>query len=196
MSYIDTFDHEYCGQIGYIPIYHPLQAVDDGDEFNCDPSCLVLGGGSGEHPALVIKRLDYLVALFLLEIINDENETIVGIDTFRFLQDISCESDPYRFEDWSVRHFAALLEMARSNLNWKPIEDNQSVEDWLFTSIGEFVYFSLPELNPLPEYILEKFRLIEVLPVMRNVTCLPPGYPDFHGRVVENGQLIWGKRRF
>lgn len=28
MSYIDTFDHEYIGNIGYLPIYHPLSTIE------------------------------------------------------------------------------------------------------------------------------------------------------------------------
>lgn len=55
MSYIDGFDHEIIGTLGYLPIYHPLEAIEgDGGwgayDFNASPQNLVLGGGSGEHP--------------------------------------------------------------------------------------------------------------------------------------------------
>ncbi len=40
MSYIDTFDHEFVGFFGGIPVYHPLEIVpalpdDDPQDFDC-----------------------------------------------------------------------------------------------------------------------------------------------------------------
>ena len=47
MSYIDSFDHEYIGHLGYLPLYHSLVEV-EGDkrgsyDFSASPQNLVLG---------------------------------------------------------------------------------------------------------------------------------------------------------
>ena len=47
MSHIDSFKHELVGLFGGLPVYHPLEVI-DGD-FRCDPTQLLLGGGSGEQ---------------------------------------------------------------------------------------------------------------------------------------------------
>lgn len=53
MSHIDSFKHEIVGLFGGLLVYHPLEDI-QGD-FVCTPKCLLIGGGSGEHPALVIE---------------------------------------------------------------------------------------------------------------------------------------------
>ncbi|WP_417533835.1 hypothetical protein [Marinobacterium stanieri] len=51
MSYIDSYDHEYIGSLGYLPIYRPLQVIEGdkwgGYDFSATPDNIVLGGGSG-----------------------------------------------------------------------------------------------------------------------------------------------------
>ena len=69
MSYIDTFDNEFVGYFGGIPVYHPLEVVpaspDDPAQFACGPDNLVIGGGSGEWPGLVVKDAGETVACFV-----------------------------------------------------------------------------------------------------------------------------------
>ena len=60
MSYIDTFDHEFIGFIAGLPIYLPLETVTASDipsEFGCSPQNLIIGGGDGEHPAIIVTDL-------------------------------------------------------------------------------------------------------------------------------------------
>lgn len=198
MSYIDTFDHEYCGHLGYLPIYHPLETVQNGDEFDCDPSCLVLGGGSGEHSALIVEKLEFVVASFLLDIVEQQTEIDISPNTVEKLQDIYCDTrdSAFLFNKWSIREYAAIQEMAKSKVNFTPLKEDQSVEDWIFSSLGEFVYFSLPELVALPEKVLIEFRKADLGARLCNVRCLPFGYPKLYGRLVIDGELKWGKHRF
>jgi hypothetical protein len=67
MSYIDTFDHELVGFFAGLPLYHPLEAVmgSGGDEFGCTPLHLMLGGGDGEHPEVVLALRDLGVPVVL-----------------------------------------------------------------------------------------------------------------------------------
>lgn len=78
MSYIDTIKHELVGYINGLPIYHPLETVTDGKwgdyDFSCSPENLVIGGGAGEHPALVIHNLGSLAALYILLCIERHTE--------------------------------------------------------------------------------------------------------------------------
>ena len=79
VSHIDSFKHELIGLFGGLPVYRPLQLI-DGD-FQCDVNQLVLGGGSGEHPALVVKNLLAAVACYLDEELDSlDNENIRAKD--------------------------------------------------------------------------------------------------------------------
>ena len=200
MSYIDTFDHEYLGVLGYLPIYHPLVSVAGGhseDDFSCAPSDLVLGGGGGEHPGLVVRHLECSVACFLLEFVSEDDESGIDPNAVRWLQDALCESRTaaLNFFGWSIRDMARLLEMAKSDLHSSPLREDQSVEDWILTSIGEFVFYSLADLNPVPLEILAAFTSI-ARPIVNNVRCQPPGYPCEFGRRVVDGGLKWGVSRW
>src|SRR5262245_61933455 len=60
LSYIDTFDNWFVVFFGGLPAYHPLLDVPDTpdcpEHFGCDPGHLVIGGGPGEHPGIVLVR--------------------------------------------------------------------------------------------------------------------------------------------
>lgn len=70
MSYIDTIEHELVGYLNGLSIYHPIETVNSEKwgnyDFSCSPKNLVIGGGAGEHPGLVIHGLDCLVVGYLL----------------------------------------------------------------------------------------------------------------------------------
>lgn len=73
MSYIDLIKHELVGFFNGLPVYHPLETVEEGSwesyDFSCSPANLIIGGGAGEHPALVLHNLESLVAAYLLHAI-------------------------------------------------------------------------------------------------------------------------------
>ena len=60
MRYSDTFDNEFVGYFGGIPVYHPLEVVlathdDNPRDFACGPENLLICGGRGEYPGIVVK---------------------------------------------------------------------------------------------------------------------------------------------
>lgn len=187
MSYIDTFNHEIVGNLNGLPIYHPLEVVKGSypEDFDCTPQNLVLGGGAGEHPGLVIHHLGSLAASYLLFCIEKDQDfrgaMAYGLpkETIKKVRDIAYgNGNRLTFHEWSMRHHSDFVERAKSSLHGRPLEDKQSAEAWIFLSIGEFVWFSLPELN-------EKLDEIMSLPGiagwdmginMGNVTCPPPNY--------------------
>lgn len=202
MSYIDSFDHEYIGSLGYLPIYHPLQTIATarwGDyDFGATPDNLVLGGGSGEHSGLVLHKLESMVAMFLYDQLSeDEDDELAEADRQYILSLISVyHYHMLEFCEWSIREYARLASMATSSALHTPCSEDQSVEDWLCKSIGELVYYSLPELNPQHDKLKSIFSSFRIMPTMRNVIISPPGYPSEGGRIVKNDKVIWGKHRW
>jgi hypothetical protein len=189
MSYIDTIKHELVGYINGLPIYHPLELNKAGrwgeHDFSCAPDNLVIGGGAGEHPAIVIHGLGSLVAAYILFCIEKNTEhfperfTPPPEETISRLSDIAYDTEVnLEFCGWSMSTTRDFVELAKSPLHVTPLSQKQSPEEWLKESIGEFVYFSLPELNPYHEEINNLPGMENWLPGywMSNVTCPPPNY--------------------
>ena len=202
MSYIDSFDHEYIGHLGYLPLYHSLVEV-EGDkrgsyDFSASPQNLVLGGGSGEHPGLVIHNLASVVAKYLYFQLSDEEIDTLTEEEEEYVTDLySISSDDIlEFCGWSIRQYADFLRMSSSEALSCPLSDSEDAEDWLIRSIGEIVYFSLPDLNPDHEKLMSIFREFSMGATMRNISCTPPGYPKVAGRKIENGKVKWGIYRW
>jgi hypothetical protein len=192
MSYIDCFKHELLGSLNGLPIYHLLESVKFQDhghrEVDCDGSSLILGGGSGEHPALVVQGLDSIVAEYLLHDVHmcevnghERRQKLTTIARER-LEDFAFSTDkPLLFVGWTMNDFADFRERTRSPLHFTPLKDGDDPERWIRLSLGEFVYFSVPELCPrrLEMQALAGVEDVSVWTVgywMRNVQCPPPGY--------------------
>ncbi len=192
MSYIDCFKHEFLGSLNGLPIYHLSESVKFEDHghraFDCDETSLIIGGGSGEHPALVVTGLDSLVAEYLLHDVHmcevhgrDRREKLAG-SARESLEDIAFSANQeFLFIGWRMKDYAKFYERAASPINPTPLAPDEDAESWLRLSLGEFVYFSLPELCP---------RRLEMQALaglgdesgwtasfwMRNILCPPPGY--------------------
>ena len=69
MSHIDSFKHQLVGFFGCIRVYKALENI-NGD-FQCKENDLILGGGSGEHSAMVLKNPFAAVAWFLDSEVDD-----------------------------------------------------------------------------------------------------------------------------
>lgn len=74
MSHIDSYDHSEVGLLFGIPLYHPLTEIDM--DFGSPPansSSFILGGGSGEHSAMIIRHLNYCLFMYLEFIAEQKN---------------------------------------------------------------------------------------------------------------------------
>lgn len=196
MSYIDGFDHEYIGSLGYLPLYHPIAPIQgDGwamSDFSADASNLVLGGGSGEHPALVIHHLDALVAFFIDEQFTEQEQEQLKTDDLNKLIDLKSSENIFEFCDWKVRHYAQLQQMAECSAMNSPLTEDEELEDWLASSLGELIYFSLPELCHEYSWFKHLVKDQNIFPSRANIRILPPGYPQPGGRVFVNNKMQWG----
>ena len=202
MSYIDTFDHEYVADFAGMPLYHPIVSVEGagGEDFACSPRNLVLGGGSGEHPALVLKHLSCLALHFVTHAIPDEEESTTFHDQFRddpIINHLDCEySELFEYASWSVHDFHSFYERCSSLALNLPYDADSSLsfEDWLAISIGELVWFSLPDLIQDLDRVRERYPNLQ--PIAWNVLMPPLGYPTKFGRKFQDGEVIWGNSRF
>lgn len=80
---------------------------------------------------------------------------------------------------WDMMTTANFVENAKSKLHATPFDDSFSyMEYWIRLSLGEFIHFSLPELNfRANEFAqLEDYGLFANLYWMKNITCPPPNY--------------------
>jgi len=142
MSDIDLIKHYRLGQFINIPIY---QCREDGcwrgngksaEPSNiCEKGDLCIGGGSGEHPALIIKNIQYCVANYLyqqgIEHLDIQNEMEVGLE--------KC----FIFANWSNKTKSTFYKTIRLLHNAKKEEELEFVA----LSIGEFVFHHLPDYS-------------------------------------------------
>lgn len=200
MSYIDSFDHEFIGYLGRLPLYHPLQVIDGCGwgchDFSASPENLLLGGGSGEHPAIVIHHLPSLVARFLTAQLYEGDEAKLTDTDKTYIDALLYPDNRLEFCGWEVSDYARLQTMAENSLFMQPLREGMAVEEWIELSIGELVYYALPDLNPQHQALQAAFRRIEIRPTMNNITLVPPGYPASGGKITENGRMKWGYHRW
>jgi hypothetical protein len=150
MSEIDTFRHEVVGLFLGVPIYHPLEPgqLEDGNQLpdrdqgrpNCGPDNLVIGGGDGEHKALVFHDVEHAVAQYLAwsfeeEALPDDAREKTTAD-WQTLQHCNWTSlDHRRFYN-------------RCRFEYRIHRRELRFEDWLLLVVGEFAFLSLANLFP------------------------------------------------
>jgi hypothetical protein len=196
MSYIDTFDHELVGFFAGLPLYHPLETVADsgGDEFGCTPRQLVLGGGSGEHPAIVLREPPAAVAMFLQAALPPDAPALAP-ESQQFLDETPPLDECLHFAGWRIADFVSFQERCQALSFVRPyrVEQDGLLEEWVLCNLGEFVYFAMPELSPdVPTQLADICAQVRG-PRYLNVQILPPGYAAPAGRRRSaSGDVIWG----
>jgi hypothetical protein len=200
MTYIDTFDHEFVGFFAGLPLYHPTQSIparQHADEFGCTSRQLVLGGGPGEHPALVVTDADGAVLHFLhfwLELAPDGRPESPAVALAK-LPDAPPADDCLCFAGWHVQTYADFYARCQSPAIPTPYDQRLQgrVEEWILGSLGEFVFFAMPELAAKTLRGLADLRQRVDRPIFYNVTILPPNYGAPAGRSHNAaGQVVRG----
>ncbi len=181
MSYIDTFDHELVGFFGGLPLYHPLEVVSGTSvpgEFACSPSQLVLGGGDGEHPAIILHDAAGAVTIFVglwFEAGNKQDD--LSTEALAILDQAPTPTRCLKYADWELEKYASFFARCLSPAFPTPyrIERHMSMEGWFVASLGEFIYFSMPELATETVKLLHEADVRIHEPLFFNVTVPPPG---------------------
>lgn len=211
MSYIDTFDHELVGFFGRIPVYHPLVEHEGSgdDEFSCTPTQLVIGGGSGEHPGLVILKPEAAVEWFISEwisLIKDEklkpqnsvsNDLLAQWDTY-FQGHVEFPESILHFAGWNAETYYHFYKDCNSPAFYRPYnkEEDGIFENWIAISIGEFVFYTMPALTPAIEAHYPDVRRYVKDVFYMNILLPPPGYSLPYGRKIVDGKVVWGNIRW
>jgi hypothetical protein len=223
MSYIDTISHSVVGTFAGVSVYHPLQNLDEErkDEFSATPKNLVIGGGSGEHPGMVVQDLDFCVLEFLTAIVELQGKEIDELEFFTKLEKGIPNYTPSEHTIWSNLEYSSwgMKEIARfvdnvnkefdENIQYFKNKDNfKKIQPELKICImlGEFIFYSGKKLisEPLLEYIEENKHLLEkadidLIAPFEAVKVKPKGYPGIYGscRAMKDGEVITkGEVRF
>jgi hypothetical protein len=204
MSYVDTFDHELVGFFAGLPLYHPLETVREVSpwEFGCSPTHLVLGGGDGEHPALVLTDPPASAMHFVQYVLahDPELERSISGESLDLILNAPLSTECIRYAGWSLDTFAVFHErcMASAFLHpYKFEEPGWGLDEWLVSSLGEFVYFAMPELAASYLEAMQDVRKVVQAPALYNVLILPPGFQAPAGRRHdESGNVVFGNYRW
>lgn len=160
MSYVDLFENRHVGTLAGYPLYHLPKGTGPGEpaghpEFSATPNNLVLGGGSGEHPGLVIHDFDQLVRLYLLHAIElSVHSGRPKTAEIEALEDALVEGLNVRFYKmfeycgWGIDQWGGLGRAICSPALSTPYDEDthSSPEHWLAYSLGEFCIMQMPEL--------------------------------------------------
>jgi hypothetical protein len=147
MSYIDCWNHLYIGSLGKdgLPIYMTLEDI-DGDEFKATEGSIVLGGGSGEHPALIIENLDFCMASFLDTWVNEykahipqETQDAITIYVEWVFEDADFYRDELDFHNWSTDNHYHFVKQLKT---LEPNDVTMGTENLIIESIGEYLIFT------------------------------------------------------
>lgn len=192
MSHIDSYEHEFIGFLGSLPIYHPLQEIPGPGwghaDFGASPANLVLGGGPGEHPGLVLHRLECLAATYVnSRLAERELDALSHADRAWLAELIAVDAGTLlEYCAWDPEDHAAFAKMACSPALRTPLTD-EPVATWLLHSIGELLIHALPDLYSAHARLATLASPFRVRPVYGNVLCPPPPYPPDRGRTSESG---------
>lgn len=93
MSAIDTIEHAHVANFFGIPVYWPLKnypsshLVDDSDGI-IGKHTLIIGGGSGEHPALILDMEKVVMEFIFDELYDDYDSDTLSQDDKELLQQL------------------------------------------------------------------------------------------------------------
>lgn len=190
MSYIDGADHSYVGMFFGFPVYHPLAVYDE--DFNADETNFVIGGGSGEHPGMVVTSLEGCLLKYI-QLCYDAQGTEPG-DWYDDLIDNCLYFDGERelFEHcWPFRSIERLSKDVRDAYTAgiersfaRKLKIPYHTEEMMAQMFGEFTYYSGRKMikPKVFEIIDEHMPKYEAIILFEAIKVPAPGYPVSGGR--------------
>lgn len=208
MSAIDCMDHAHVGNFFNLPIYWPLEerplsdltdATQDQD-ITINQYFLSIGGGSGEHAALIINN-DAVVFQLIKYIANTDNQ--FDNETFNLANQIQKK---YLTQDlffwnldqnqWSLESFINI----HKKMNRLNRHSPYSLQERIQHSLAMFIIYEMPIKNCLSEPDLLEFaqlirsnKCIDIFDSIKNefMSCklIKSGAM---GRIIKNDNVVWG----
>jgi hypothetical protein len=214
MSSIDSLEHAHVAKFFGLPIYWVLEEkplsylidIDDDTTEVINQYYLSIGGGSGEHPALVIKNdavvYQLIRKLVDLEDVDDSSFDHQLISYAEHLQEQMITDDViYGLRNWRIDQNEWPLEtfiMVK-----KQFDDSKvSLVDKISHAMALFIIYEMPL-----EACLKDQRIIELAKMIRSnqwEKALPQEIVKYMsavsglmecekmGKVIRNGQAVWG----
>jgi hypothetical protein len=220
MSSIDVVDNIHCANIHLestsVPVYWVQDTLKhDRTLAEVTTRDLMIGGGSGEHPALHIKNADLLPLWLLLQHIscddNEENLLSIAEDLeLMYVEKLKSRAKseaeiiniidfPYNNDNFMCIADWPLSTLAQVETCYKKtkVKDNISnySETSLLVSIATFVMFDMPKQffeNDVYK-LMEKSKIIfkdSSISTVFNFSL--PLNSQKMGRVIKDGKVIWG----
>jgi hypothetical protein len=215
MSSIDTLEHAHVAKFFGLPIYwvleeRPLSCLIDIDEDSTEvinQYYLSIGGGGGEHPALIIKN-DAVVYQLIRKLVDLEEVVDGSYDhelisyAERLREQMITDDELYNLRYWRIDQNEWPLEtFIRVN---KQFDDELEVPlvDKICYAIALFIIYEMPlEVCLKDQRIIELAKMIrsnrwenalpgEVVRYMSTVSGLLQC--EKMGKVIRNGQVVWG----
>jgi hypothetical protein len=215
MSSIDTLEHAHVAKFFGLPIYWVLEEkplsylidIDDDTTEVINQYYLSIGGGSGEHPALIIKN-DAVVYQLIRKLVDIEDVVDGSYDhelisyTERLQEQMITDVELYNLRYWRIDQNEWPLEtFIRVN---KQFDDELEVPlvDKISHAIALFIIYEMPL-----EVCLKDKRIIELAKMIRSnrwENALPGEVVRYMstvsgllqcekmGKVIRNGQVVWG----
>jgi len=193
MSEIDGIQHLRIGLFFGVPVYQPLVTGDIGyrnpqDRHrlppqmyplkNVDVCCLLIGGGSGEHPAIIFRDVEHALARYIV-FASSKNEIPQEISS----KAKAVQSDLQTIEYCNWKNEDHIDFRKRCEFDFNLHADQMSFEGWLLLNVGEFLF------HLIPSYTMGTKRLVQLVPwepLIWFQNILPP-YDKYRGN---------GKNRF
>lgn len=214
MSYIDTFDHKFVGFFAHRHVYWPTATVAKSfkdEEFGCNPNCVIIGGGSGEDPAVICSSPSAAILQFIISwkiAICPEGDTEMKTADKavmnkggspqawdQFIEASLNESLTHalHFPGWGVEDYTEFQIACSGQALRAPFNSasDGGFETWLLANIGELIIFGLPNLAEEIQAQIGDLKSI-VQPLYGNFLCIPSGYPVPGGREVRGDKVVWG----
>lgn len=212
MSAIDTMNHAHVANFFGIPMYWFLEekkmstithsAVDD--DFKINQFSMSIGGGSGEHPALILNN-DALVLAFIKTLEDTPNEKFNFIDyqIYKLVDEIQENYMKKAIYNWSLNQNQWPLESfihIDKEMN-KMLISQASLQKRMQEALALFILYKMPL-----DDCIEDPKLIEVAKLIRSNSfnaIMEPytvmdkfiGFEDPFpegGRIIRNNKAIWG----
>jgi hypothetical protein len=161
MSAIDGSSHLRIGMLLGVPLYQLLEDnlslghrnPQDGHQIpkhlihpTVPSGALVIGGGSGEHPAIVLYDPNHCVARYLEFCLRFEP---VKMDAELRTACANMQGDFQTVEYCNWRNQNHLDFRRRCSWLYDPYRDELSFEGWLLIAVGEFIFQLIPSFSPL-----------------------------------------------
>jgi hypothetical protein len=215
MSSIDSLEHAHVAKFFGLPIYWVLEEkplsylidIDDDTTEVINQYYLSIGGGSGEHPALVIKN-DAVVYQLIRKLVDLEDVDDSSFDhqlisyAEQLQEQMVADDELYNLRHWHIDQNEWPLEtFIRVN---KQFDDELEVPlvDKISHAIALFIIYEMPL-----EACLKDQRIIELAKMIRSnrwEKALPQEIVKYlsavsglmecekMGKVIRNGQVVWG----